>query len=400
MDYEEQHHEQQFQQEPQTQEQLIQVLLSNMNGLAQAVETVTNRLDTLAATQQQQAQQQAQNNAQQQAAAAAQQQAAAAAAAVATAAQGQVANAAQQLPHFKMPSIQPPTFSGNVRSKPAHEAQALIDDYIHRAETMAALHKFRGDNEPETYRGQPTYVQWVSISLTGLASSYWRRVPLAQRQQMTWAEYRQWIQTNFTSQLTLQEAIDAMDAIKQKGPATQYTEMFNELVEAIRSANVEYQQEHLCVKYRKGLKDHLRSKASLFRISDNLDALQREAERLDDFYWRIMKNSNKSNNNKTGFRQPFRGPQQPPKDDPMDLDNAQFRLKRLTDQEKVTYRANGWCTFCRSHDHTWAQCTAPGKQARPSNSNGQFQQPKSLNHMEAQTDSDEENDNHEDHTDE
>jgi hypothetical protein len=418
MDYEEETNAQQLQQAPQTQEQLFQLLLNNVNSLAQAVEHLTARFDTLAGIQQQQeqqavalAQQQAAATAQQQAAFAAQQQATVLAQQQAAAAATAAANAAlaQQnqappnnpapirLPQFKMPSGQPPSFSGNVRSKPAHEAQAIIDEYLHKAQTVAALYKFRADNEPESFLGQPTYVEWISIGLTGLALSYWRRVPESQRKTMTWIRYKKWVHDSFTSKLTLQEAIDTMDSIKQKGSASQYSEMFNELVEAIRSANVVYQQEHLCVKYRKGLKDHLRTNETLFKISDDLHTLQGEAERLDDFHWRSNKdnraNKNNNNNNKGNFRQPFRGPQQQsaPKarDDPMELDNAQVRHKRLSDQEKAIYRANSWCTFCRSHDHAYAQCTAPGKQTRPGNSNGFTPQAKGLNNTESQTDNDE-----------
>jgi hypothetical protein len=385
---------------------VLQTLIATVQNLGRAVEVMTNRLETVTANQVEQQQQTATIIQQQQAI---RQAAEDDTAAITTAAQVlQETRAppvtATKLPSFKIPSAQPPSFSGNVRSKSAHEAQAVIDEYLHKAEAVADLYKFRGDGETETFQGQPTYVSWISIGLTGLALSYWRRVPLAERKAMSWAQYKKWIHNNFTSKLTLQEAIDTMDTIKQKGSAAQYSETFNELVEAIRSANVEYQQEHLCVKYRKGLKDHLRTNETLFKISDDLAALQRETERLDDFHWRSNKEnrtSNKNSNSKPSFRyQSFRNPTSPTlkqKDDPMDLDNVETRHKRLTDQEKAIYRANGWCTFCRSQGHNYAQCNAPGKKNRFPNPNNITTSTKKLNNVntvggssrESQTDDDE-----------
>ena len=42
----------------------------------------------------------------------------------------------------------------------------------------------------------------------------------------------------------------------------------------------------------------------------------------------------------------------------------QQRFPRLTEEEKQTYKANGWCTYCRAKTHVWANCTSPGKTPR------------------------------------
>lgn len=42
----------------------------------------------------------------------------------------------------------------------------------------------------------------------------------------------------------------------------------------------------------------------------------------------------------------------------------QPRFPKLTDAEKLTYKTNGWCTFCRAKNHVWANCNSPGKSQR------------------------------------
>ncbi|KAJ3002995.1 UNVERIFIED_CONTAM: hypothetical protein HDU68_005920, partial [Siphonaria sp. JEL0065] len=36
----------------------------------------------------------------------------------------------RKLPDFKMPSVKPLTFSGNIKNKPAHELQNYLDDFL------------------------------------------------------------------------------------------------------------------------------------------------------------------------------------------------------------------------------------------------------------------------------
>ncbi|KAJ3194960.1 hypothetical protein HDU67_004539, partial [Dinochytrium kinnereticum] len=155
---------------------------------------------------------------------------------------------------------------------------------------------------------------------------------------------------------------------------------FNELVAAIPSSGIEYPGIILCFKYRRGLKPILRSNEDLFQIQDDLPRLQRATERLDDFHWREgthkrnpSNNGNYSSNQFKGRDQSFRNQQQENKKGnqsdgatPMEIDYTKAERSKLTDQEKATNRANSWCTYCRSHEHRYEDCTSPGIR-RPKN---------------------------------
>lgn len=316
------------------------------------------------------------------------------------------------LREFKVTSVKPPTFNGDVRKKPAHEAQAIIDEYLHVAAAQARLHGFLADNEAPTYTHQPTWVAWISTGLAGLALTYWRRLDEDARDHMSWFNYRKWIKDMFTSPLTRAHAIESLDALVQKGSAVAYSQAFNELVAAIEACGIFYQPEHLCVKYMKGLKPILRQNPDLFKLDNNLAELQHEAERLDDFMWRHG-NQRANPTRTTPPQPPQRQQQRQPHpfrqqradvtryvlaDDPMELDTLRAikgkgpasttgtnghsfrpsqshsfrpsqpqptgngeRLRKLTEDEKTYYRQRGWCTFCRAHDHTYENCAAPGK---------------------------------------
>ncbi|ORY50082.1 hypothetical protein BCR33DRAFT_713651, partial [Rhizoclosmatium globosum] len=121
---------------------------------------------------------------------------------------------------------------------------------------------------------------------------------------MTWERYCSWIQTTFGSQLTLTQAIEAMENLNQSKSATLYSAQFNELISAIAAAGVTYDVKHLCVKYLQGLKLHLRTMPELFRITDNLDRLQQEAEKLDDLMFRHGKRTSNNGNNNAHQKSP------------------------------------------------------------------------------------------------
>jgi hypothetical protein len=271
------------------------------------------------------------------------------------------------LPLFRVPSTKPPVFTGDLLKKQAHEAQAEIDAYLHSAAAQARLYGFRGDFEPATFHSQPSYVDWVATGLQKLALATWRRLPIDRQRTMSWSEYGEWIRDTFSSPLTLTQAIESLDKLVQKGPATLYSQKFNEIVAAIETFHIVYPVTHLCIKYRQGLKHQLRAEADLFEIDNDLLQLQRAAERLDDFYWRTSTNRNRP-------RPVFRNENRPT---PMQIDNLQRQpqkfvrrndattraqnypsanFRRLTDEEKQNYRDNGWCTYCRSHEHSYSQC--------------------------------------------
>ncbi|ORY37561.1 hypothetical protein BCR33DRAFT_721310 [Rhizoclosmatium globosum] len=194
---------------------------------------------------------------------------------------------------------------------------------------------------------------------------------------MTWERYCSWIQTTFGSQLTLTQAIEAMENLNQSKSATLYSAQFNELISAIAAAGVTYDVKHLCVKYLQGLKLHLRTMPELFRITDNLDRLQQEAEKLDDLMFRHGKRTNNNGNNNAHQKSPRQYGNFPRRssmpsfqssfpnasaDDPMDLTNTQqfqrppSRFRRLSPEEKALYRSKGWCTYCQSKHHDTDHC--------------------------------------------
>lgn len=287
------------------------------------------------------------------------------------------------LPIWKVPSVNAPTFDGKVRERPAHEAQAVIDNYLHEVKSKAAVYGFRGDNEPERGVGHVTYAQWAALGLTGSARHDWRRVPEATRNQYTWAQYSDWIRTSFSSPLTLTQALDSLMQLKQKSAATAYSQRFNELVAAIESTetNPEIPQVILCAWYRNGLKPQLAKEKTLFEMRFDLVKLQREAERMDDINWRISPretydrvfdkrppprpNPNQRRVENRFESRPFRqqfdasGAQRAERREeviPMDLDNLERRFQPLSEAERKEYERRGWCKFCRQKDHTIEKC--------------------------------------------
>ncbi|KAJ3094606.1 hypothetical protein HK100_006087, partial [Physocladia obscura] len=83
------------------------------------------------------------------------------------------------------------------------------------------------------------------FNLSGHACITWRQLTEQQRTQATWDFYKQWIQHNFGSTLTLSQAVEAMEDLHQTGAATKYSTAFNELVSAISAAGVTYLEEHI-----------------------------------------------------------------------------------------------------------------------------------------------------------
>jgi hypothetical protein len=263
------------------------------------------------------------------------------------------------LKEFRMPSVDAPNFNGSSNKKPPHEAQQTIDNYLYKVEEAAYLHKFRADGEPPRYINHPTYVDFAATGLSGIAIQKWRRIPAANRRQMTWSEYREWIKANFTSPLTLEKAIESLDELRQTGSAVAYSERFNELVEATRSNGTDYDDAILCVKYRKGLKPHLKERLELFKLTDLKD-LQTEAERADEFFYQSSKHGRKDKHH-SNHKSNTPSPRQEPKDDPMNLDavNTKKSFRSLSKEDKETYRKNDWCSFCKSKEHPTRRCDHP-----------------------------------------
>ncbi|KAJ3217381.1 hypothetical protein HDU81_000853, partial [Chytriomyces hyalinus] len=211
---------------------------------------------------------------------------------------------------------------------------------------------------------------FASSGLSENARIAWHQIPKDNRTIMTWGAYSAWIQDTFGSTLTLDQALDAMDDLRQTTSAVIYSAKFNELVSAISAADVDYSQKHLCSRYRRGLKPHLRATPDLIRIKDNLKTLQQETEQLDDITFRAHKTDRKSSSNPSTPRvsnhQSFRSTQGhslknsiPDISDPMDLGNTQQQTSpypRLTQEQKAHYRSRGWCVYCQAKDHDTDHC--------------------------------------------
>jgi hypothetical protein len=245
-------------------------------------------------------------------------------------------NAPRTLPTFRVPSSQPPAFHGSAKYKPAHLAQQSIDEYLHKAAKVAKIHGFRADGAPALFLEHPTYVQWISTGLTGMALTYWLQLPEATQDNMTWDVYKAWIQRHFTSALTLQDATRTLQALKQRKSASQYSQQFNELVEAIRSKGVNMYDKYLCILYRDGLKDFLIKENKLYDINDDLKKFQEATERLDDHHWRTTNGSRRSNTNRNQ-QAPKGSNSNSQRDDPMDLDN----IRQHPNQQQQFSEAHG-----------------------------------------------------------
>ncbi|KAJ3205097.1 hypothetical protein HDU82_005406, partial [Entophlyctis luteolus] len=150
---------------------------------------------------------------------------------------------------FRMPSNPPPKFSGNLKHRPAHELQNVLDDYLDRTLEMCRIYNFAPDMQSKTHNGQPTYVQFAAMGLSDQARIAWRRIPEQKRALMNWDEYKAWIYNTFGSTLTLSQAVDAMDCLRQTGSALVYSAAFNEITSAIEAAGIKYPVQHLCIKY-------------------------------------------------------------------------------------------------------------------------------------------------------
>ncbi|KAJ3378028.1 hypothetical protein HDU84_008019 [Entophlyctis sp. JEL0112] len=61
-----------------------------------------------------------------------------------------------RIPDFKMPSVKPIEFSGNIKHMPAHRLQNTLDDYLERSLETCELYNMAPDRDHITHTGQPT----------------------------------------------------------------------------------------------------------------------------------------------------------------------------------------------------------------------------------------------------
>ncbi|KAI8839604.1 hypothetical protein BC829DRAFT_453684 [Chytridium lagenaria] len=166
-----------------------------------------------------------------------------------------------------------PNVQGNTKDLPTVKAQAIITNYLKDCETQCSTHDFLGDGETPRYTNHRTYVQWLQSGLQDHALTAWHAESKTERENWTFAQFSTWIQTKFSSPLSLQEAIHALEDLKQSGSAVDYTQKFEDLLQAIRAENVPT-----------GSVKRTCMEKELFDIKDNLKALQTETERLDKYH--------------------------------------------------------------------------------------------------------------------
>lgn len=247
---------------------------------------------------------------------------------------------------FSMPHVPPPGFDGSCRSKPAHELQRTIDEYLARCLQLHNLYNLPLTMEHVTQQGQPTLVQFIELGLAGHAFALWRQIPIQDRKNMAWADYVHWVQNNFGSVLTFSQALEAFDNLVQKGPVPAYTDQFNTLLAALTVTGEVYTQRFLCAKYLRGLKLNLKKVPDLFKITDDLKKLQDYAATLDDITFRYER-----------MRPVNTRPPMPTfVAEPMDLTNAEGKFQRLTNEQKRIFREKKWCTYCQEKDHQIEAC--------------------------------------------
>ncbi|KAJ3376428.1 hypothetical protein HDU84_000195, partial [Entophlyctis sp. JEL0112] len=253
----------------------------------------------------------------------------------------------------------------------------ILDNYLEHSLETCELYNMAPDCDHTTHTGQPTYVKFIMTGLIDQACTAWRRVPKLERDNMTWNDYCSWILETFGSSLTLTQAVEAMEELHQTKSAIIYLTDFNQLVSAISAAGITYLECHLCIKYLNGLKSRLQTAPELYHITDDIKKLQQEAEWMDNIqFWQSHKNfrnpmtptlqqqhrlttANNNNSLGQGFCQTFPNANDGPT--PLDLDNTQqYRSNppfcKLTDDEKQTFRKNGWCTYCQDKHHNTDRC--------------------------------------------
>ncbi|KAJ3226902.1 hypothetical protein HDU81_007019, partial [Chytriomyces hyalinus] len=158
---------------------------------------------------------------------------------------------------FRMLSVKPITFFGSFHSKPAHEIQNLLNNYLKCSYEICILYSFAPSASQMSQLNQPTFIQFASSGLSKNACIAWHQIDKNDHALMTWKTYAIWIQSTFGSILTSDQALDAMDNLHQTTSAIIYSAKFNELVSAISTANINYSQKYLCSHYHRGLKPHL-----------------------------------------------------------------------------------------------------------------------------------------------
>ncbi|KAJ3196259.1 hypothetical protein HDU67_004108 [Dinochytrium kinnereticum] len=270
-----------------------------------------------------------------------------------------------------MPSVKPPVFKGDTKSQPPHEAQYAIQDYLRQAKNAAQTNDLRGDGEVPRFRNHKTWVTWLKSGLQGEALRLWDELPDLERNDMTWARYQQWIHDTFSSPLTLEGAWSSLVSLRQTGSCVDYNKKFNVLKHAIEAEGISIPEKIICIEYRRGLKDNL-AKEPVIMEYDQITALQTHAERLDKMQHdraRMSSNSKNDPGKNHSFRNSGTSAQQSQKNNsngagPMEIGTKQGYPQKLTKEEKDQYRRNGWCTFCRSKEHNYDNCTSPNKKRR------------------------------------
>ncbi|KAJ3238751.1 hypothetical protein HDU77_011468, partial [Chytriomyces hyalinus] len=187
---------------------------------------------------------------------------------------------------------------------------------------------------------------------------------------MTWEDYSKWVMMKFGSRLSLNQNLDALDALFQTTSTAAYSAKFNNLVLSISVAGAKFSPKHICSRYRKNLKDHLKALTDLVKINDNLLLLQQQAEYLHDIAFRSTAKAGRTNITVTAApctsSQSFRSTQGhtlknsiPDTTEPTDVGNIQQQTSlypRLMPEQKALFQSKGWCIYCQAKDHDTDHC--------------------------------------------
>ncbi|KAJ3091580.1 hypothetical protein HDU96_003027, partial [Phlyctochytrium bullatum] len=168
-----------------------------------------------------------------------------------------------------------------------------------------------------------------------------------------------------------EEAVKALDRVKQTRSAVDYSEEFNHLLRVVNVHGAGYDPRILCVKYRAGLKEILQKENDLYDIADDLVALQTLAQRRDLINWERGKSSSSDSKHAASSSKGKSSvaTNTSKRDDPMQLANAEGTanakksFRKLTKEEKEEYRKSNRCSFCRRNGHIIDDCRDPRKRA-------------------------------------
>ncbi|KAJ3244164.1 hypothetical protein HDU77_010054, partial [Chytriomyces hyalinus] len=140
---------------------------------------------------------------------------------------------------------------------------------------------------------------------------------------MAWEDYTKWVMMKFGSRLSLNQALDALDKLRQTTSTFAYSAKFNTLVSSISN-----------------LEDYLKALTDLVKINNNLMLLQQQAEYLDDIAFHSTGKSGRKNITVTAASRttsPFNQPKAIPSKTPSLTPPTLWTLETLNSKPPCTH---------------------------------------------------------------